>query len=473
MYFGRDLEGNFFDRFLNFDSHEYVTACVVESYIVDALRSLKGDREYLPQRADLDILTPLLLKLYTSAIPDENFYDQAVEQISNALTFIDYDLRIRWASKLFWSVTIDSNVESPAILYAKTHAKTYLAKVIEESGRRDILDIPLGITAWDLPLMAAFSTPTPRNRGSGAIFIHNGLIAARDFCWGNMVKLTRQHMYQQRYADGRDTNHQWAMKHRASDFSLLEYFFRKYNINPAFESEVSNLLPAMRCDCSPAQDLIDRVDRNTDIVLAFLILHEVGHIALNHLNETRETPPERHNAEFEADRFALQILQSDPNFDTGDFSAIFYLFEFFIQKKSFSGESFDSRTHPSEFSRISRLIRASNFETSFKNTVSQKLSQRAEIYEAQRQRTPHYFIRRQTVSNSLDYLFSPPPKAFDPLENRLSEELISHPDTIPLSWESTEARQNQFQIWRFAFASIGLKKTLEISFSEWLKTTSS
>lgn len=452
---GIDDSGNTLQRYKGLTTSPYVTCLVIESHLESAFSQLG----YVPTQKDYDALVPLIFQLRELSRSDEVFYEYAVGEITRVLDrlgIVGGDA-MAWASRLFWAITIESRTESPAFFWGRQS----LASSLKAARRVELYELPVCMTAWRFELMAAFTSPTPD--GSAVVLLHRGLIAIRDYQWGQLVAYLRKQNCRQKTSDPKKL----ISGGLAADIALFEYFFRDYCLNPLRADEVDAVLPAMVWNDHIPHSMISCVDRGIDVFFAFLVLHELAHIVNGDLRASSTTREDRHNAEFAADSFAIQILQCDPQFQISDLTTICAVFEFFARKKAMAGQPLSSMTHPSDLERTRNLIEQVAMPSSTKNELIRMVQFKQEMCHKYLAEVP-FLIRRSGTLLSVNS-FPPPPIAFDPREREFLEILKSHPDTIPLDHSSVMARSDSATVWKVAASYQNLLAAFDMTFRQWLQ----
>jgi hypothetical protein len=353
MYLGCDSSGRFHKRFRDMEPKQFLTALQHEAEI-----DLVFDKLYQRRPSELEYNT--ILPALSAATKTSNSGE--FEQVRDKLA---YDISANHvvdqvedlAQELLWNCTIVLRTFQlqPQFTWSSFLWKDALArwqKLLKIDFRNEV---PHGASRRQSSLLASLASPAPA--GGNIILFHAGLSGMYGICQDTCVLFNMVNNLQEK-----GVPREVISIIETAQFAKLARHYLEYEIAPEYK-ELFESLPVDEAEISDKHS--DIVYASTHICLAFTILHECGHIELGHTEQIRNrdafpSQQEMHQFEFEADTFALSLLESSSSNGDLPVVSICELLSYYARTRILSGEPRSTPTHPSFEDRISNLLRVSN-----------------------------------------------------------------------------------------------------------------
>lgn len=351
MYLGCDESGRFRKRFDGMDPTTFLRALQYENEI-DHVFQTRCQR--LPTDEEYEAILPALFAAVDAS--GAGSFDTAAAGLATAIQSVT-NCTAELSRELLWGCTLSLRAHQmqPALFWGWDLWTDALVRSHSHLMEPPHGTVPQGTTRRRSSLLASLASPAPA--GGSIVLFHHGLIGIHEICREFCLQYRRVLNWKQHGVPDEQLVI-WEM----AQFATLATQYCECEVPPEFHGMFST---CPRADPQLAETDAEAIDSSADFCLAFVILHEYGHIELGHtevLRNAASLPPQDDLHEFElaADRFALGLLEKTRRWQPSELGSICQLLSFFGRVRLMSGVSRSTRTHPSFEDRILNLLRHSS-----------------------------------------------------------------------------------------------------------------
>jgi len=412
-------------------SHAYLRSRVYEDAAAWAFPRTAG-RPVWP--SDLDLLVPVLLATLDRAGPGTDFEALVAPVAAACGRLLRAGEPRQLATDLVWACSVRARQEAQQPLYFWAWLK--VVEALQAVGGLALARVPFDVAmSRQGGLLAARALAAPD--GGPVVLLNHEVVYLNDYAWMRYRLDREQRIWA---ADSPRDEAMWGL---AAFLGLAE---RALLPGHCVDPRVPLPVPP---DGDVPLDAADAfwIARFGEVVTSFLILHEFGHIYHGHLAEPIGSPARAHQVEFEADEFALRVLESRPSFRPFDLGAVCTLLHDLARARAAADLPAATDSHPSHLDRVARLVRAAGRVA---ETDKAGLARLATLSDWDRQ-ARGLLVTRPSRQDGGPTGESPsrfrPPSAANPREAAVLDRVLDDPATRAL-WPPPDDPTLRDQIWR-------------------------
>jgi len=420
-------------RHRGLSAHRYLQCRVYESAVDWTFPRIAGRPA---GNADKDLLIPVLMDTLGQSGPDKTF-DSLVDPVANDCERLRRigDPR-QLAIGLLWACSVQASQEAQ-----QPHYHWSWLKVIEALdaafGPRQI-KIPFNVSMSRVDgLLAAHAIASPD--GTPVVLLNHNVVFINDYAWIR-YRLERENEIWKNESPG-----------NAAVWNLTAFLgLAQRLLLPDYCVDARVSLPSPpNVDVAMTDKDNYLINRLGETITSFVILHEFGHIIHGHLEEPAADPDRSRKMEFEADNFALEVLECRPSFRTYDLFVVCMLLNDLARARALAGLPAASESHPCHLERVlNLLLTAKRVSTDDKDVLRQAF---ADLSDFDRTAARGLLVPRSLATEPIRDDYSPArfrvPSAVNPREAEVIEHCTEHPESLSL-WPPPDSADQRNEMWR-------------------------